>query len=99
MILCVMPLYDTRVVRRSVQLTGAELRVLQRLAGGSTYTEIASDLSLASATVAYHASKLRARFGVTNNVALIAAAIISGLFSAGVWPPELSGVMWVDIDE
>lgn len=70
-------------------LTDAERGVLRHLAAGETYEEIGRRLCLSSASIAYHANKLQARFRVANNAALVAFAFTVGLLVPGSWPPEL----------
>ena len=80
-----------------VRLTTAELAVLRRLASGATYRTIATELFLSPATIAFHAAKLQRRLKVSNNVALVAVAICTGVLSAGAWPPELTGMAEIDL--
>jgi DNA-binding NarL/FixJ family response regulator len=72
------------------------LRVLKGVAAGATYRAIATELYLSPATIAYHADRLKKRFGVANNAALVAIALVTGLLTVDAWPPELTGLSEVD---
>lgn len=74
-----------------VHVTPAQLRVLELLANGSTYAAIAGQLYLSATTVRSHATTLQRRFGVTNNVSLVLAAVVVGVLSSGDWPVQLTG--------
>ena len=83
--------------RRSVKFSAPELRVLEQLAMGKTYRQVADSLHLAPATVAFHASRLQELLGVTNNVALVAIAIVFGLLTNNEWPLQLTGLAEIDV--
>jgi len=80
-----------------VRCTPGELRIIGALAAGKTYEVVARELHLAPSTVRFHAAQLQRRFKVSNNAALIALAVISGLLAPGEWPPVLSGRAEVDL--
>lgn len=82
-----------------VQLTTPQLRVLKRLAAGRSYRDIAEELHLSCATVAFHTGRLQKRLGVTNNTALVAVALIAGLLSIDGWPPQLTGLHDIDLHQ
>lgn len=83
--------------RSRVTFTEQELRVLQLLARGDTYQSVARNLFVSPATVAYHASRMQRQLGVSNNAALVAAAVVTGLLAARGWPLELTGVTDIDV--
>lgn len=80
-----------------VRCSPKELRVLSALAAGKTYEVVATELHLAPSTVRFHAAQLQRRFGVSNNAALAALAVLTGLLMPGQWPPELSGLMEIEL--
>jgi DNA-binding NarL/FixJ family response regulator len=60
-------------------LTGRELAVLQRLAGGLTEVEIAAELVISPHTVASHAQHILAKLGVHSRAQAVAFAYEHGL--------------------
>jgi DNA-binding NarL/FixJ family response regulator len=80
------------------QPTPAEAAVLQRLASGMTFQQIADDLQLTRRGVDYRVTTLRhklrpegSRRVPSTTAALIARAYALGILESGVWPPRIAG--------
>ncbi|MFS0729430.1 LuxR C-terminal-related transcriptional regulator [Curtobacterium sp. 1P10AnD] len=73
---------DRDAARR--KLSAEELAVLQGIARGDDFNTIARKLSLAPATIAYHATKLRRLLNAPNLPALVAIAFVIGLLTNDV---------------
>lgn len=82
--------------RRRIRLPAGELHILEMIAHGDTYQAIGSQLHLSAATVAYHVHNLRSQLRASNNVTLVAIAVVAGLLTNDQWPLQLTGV--IDID-
>ena len=66
-------------------------RVLERLAGGESNTEISAGLFLSRQGLDYHLSVLRRKLDVTSRGAIVARAYSLNMFESGSWPPRLRG--------
>lgn len=75
-----------------LELSEIALRIIERIAGGHTTAEIASDLHLSKQGVEYHVSSMLRRLKVTNRPALIAKAYELSILDRSVWPPRLLSV-------
>jgi PAS domain S-box-containing protein len=80
------------------QPTPAEAAVLQRLASGMTFQQIADDLQLTRRGVDYRVTTLRhklrpegSRRVPSTTAALIARAYALGILESGTWPPRIAG--------
>lgn len=82
-----------------ITVSQAELRVLRLIGRGLTYSEIARQLGLSAATIAFHAVQMRSRLRVTNNVALVAVSIVYGLLTSDSLPIDLTGATDVELTE
>jgi PAS domain S-box-containing protein len=78
--------------------TPAEAAVLQRLASGLTFQQIADDLQLTRRGVDYRITKLRHKLRADSSqpvpattAALIARAYALGILQPGAWPPRAAG--------
>ncbi|WP_197914536.1 helix-turn-helix transcriptional regulator [Rhodococcoides fascians] len=77
---------------RDLELSEIALRIVERIAGGNTTAEIASDLHLSKQGVEYHVSSMLRRLKVANRPALIAKAYELNILDRSVWPPRLLSV-------
>ncbi|WP_420367111.1 LuxR C-terminal-related transcriptional regulator [Curtobacterium sp. L1-20] len=66
------------------KLSAEEHAVLRGIARGDDFGTIARALSLAPATIAYHATKLRRLLNAPNLPALVALAFVAGLLTNDV---------------
>ncbi|MGN8048133.1 LuxR C-terminal-related transcriptional regulator [Curtobacterium sp. 22159] len=73
---------DRGAARR--KLSAEELAVLRGIARGDDFNTIGRRLSLAPATIAYHATKLRRLLNAPNLPALVAIAFVVGLLTNDV---------------
>jgi PAS domain S-box-containing protein len=83
--------------------TEAEAAVLERLASGLTFQQIADDLKLTRRGVDYRITKLRHKLRAdgaqkvpATTAALIARAYALGILQAGAWPPRIAEVLSPD---
>lgn len=60
-------------------LTERELQILQRMASGATYKEIAREVGIAEITVKLHAQRIAQKMGARNRAAAIALAVQKGI--------------------
>ena len=68
------PFEPNLAAMRSLRLTGQEVRVLERLAGGQSNKEIARDLGLSPNTVKSHVASLYAKLEVSRRTQAIGRA-------------------------
>lgn len=70
---------DDRAEALSISLSARQRDVLQGLAAGKLYKNIAWELSLSENTVAYHAAQLRRKLGCSHNNEIVPTAYRLGL--------------------
>lgn len=70
-------------------LTKMDALVLEGVAAGMSTVQLASHLFLSRGGVEYHVSRLMRTFKAANRSALVSRAYSAGLFSVGIWPPQV----------
>jgi DNA-binding NarL/FixJ family response regulator len=73
---------DPKAVKRPQHLTDRQREVLQMLAEGRSFREIATSLQISYRTVRFHKVRIMEELGITNNAELVKYAINHGIISA-----------------
>ena len=69
-------------------LTAREIDVLELLAEGLSTQEIGEALWISPQAVSWHLGNMYAKFQCRNRAGLVGRAFVTGLLSAGQWPPR-----------
>lgn len=73
----------------STPLTMMEALVLEGVAVGLSTVQLATKLFLSRGGVEYHVSALMKKLSAANRSELVSRAYSAGLFSVGIWPPQV----------
>lgn len=79
-------------------LTEQQVEILVLLARGEPVRCIAKEQYISSATVNYHLARLRRLFQAESLAALVAAAMVAGILTAGRLPVQGTGRLEIDLD-